>query len=151
MMTIFLGNKLIMWASVLTILVLSPLSETLAATKDSKPFAVFINEGRADVQIDVVSEDKKDKAILPLRPGTIEGALFSGGHVELHTSSKNMVSGRLLFTRLLPTPMSAPEFMEKGTRTFYFRVADGKIVLVKPTDLTLKERKWLKERTAAGW
>jgi|SRR5437868_8738585 len=150
MMTI-LGNKLGISASVLALLVLSPLSETLEAAKDSKSFAVFMNESRADVQINVVSEDKRDKAVLPLRPGTIEGALFSGGHVELRTSSKDMVSGRLLFACPLPTAVSAPEFMEKSTQTFYFRIVGGKVILLKPTHLTSKERKWLKERTRQGW
>jgi hypothetical protein len=151
MITTLLGNKFSVSATALSLLVLSALSETLGATSDLKAIAVFINEGRAEIQVNVISADKKDKTILPLRPGTIERTLFVGGQVELRTSSKDIVSGRLLFTRLLPTPMTAPEFMEKGTRTFYFRVVDEKIVLMKPTDLTSKERKWLKERTKGGW
>jgi hypothetical protein len=151
MITMLLGSKFSMAASVLSLLVLSATSKSSGAIGDIEANAVFINEGRAEIQVNVISEDKKDKTILPLRPGTIERTLFAGGHVELYTSSKDIVSGRLLFTRLLPTPMTGPEFMEKGTRTFYFRVVGGKIILVKPTDLTSKERKWLKERTKEGW
>src|SRR5205085_8288054 len=151
MMTMLLGNKFSIATSVLSLLVLSATSKELGATGDSEAIAVFINEGRAEIQVNVISEDKKDGTILPLRPGTIERTSFAGGQVKLYTSSKDIVSGRLLFTRSMPTPTTAPEFIEKGTRTFYFRVVGGKIILVKPTDLTSKERKWLKERTKGGW
>src|SRR5205814_9816672 len=92
--------------ALLTILILP---EALSAPRDRKPFFVFINEGPAKIQIEVVSDDKKDKVILPLRPEAIEGALSPGGRGEaqLYTSSKDMVSGRLLFNRSLPTPMTA--------------------------------------------
>jgi hypothetical protein len=129
------------------------LPEALSAPRDRKPFFVFINEGRAKIQIEVVSDDKNDKIVLPLRPEAIEGAVSPGGRGEarLYTSSKDMVSGRLLFTRSLPTPMTAREFFETKTASFYFRVVDHKIILVKPADLTPKERRWLKERTRGGW
>src|SRR5436190_19930580 len=139
MMTILLGNRFSIAASVLSLLVLSALPETLGAIGASEAIAVFINEGR-EIQVNVISEDKKDETIFPMRPGTIERTSFAGGQVKLYTPSKDIVSGRLLFTRSMPTPMSAPEFMEKGTRTFYFRVVGGKIILVKPRDLISKER-----------
>lgn len=151
MMTIVAGNKFRISAAVMSLLTLSAVSKTLATRQGIGAIAVFINEGHINIQVDVVSEDKKDKTILPLHPGQMERTSFAGGHVELRTSSKNIVSGRLLFTRSMPTPVTAPELMEKDTRTFYFRVVGRKISLVKPTDLTSKERKWLTERTKEGW
>jgi hypothetical protein len=150
-MTMLLGNKFNIAASVLSLLVLRATPKALGAIGDIEANAVFINEDRAEIQVNVISEDKKDKTILPLRPGTIERTLFAGGQVKLYTPSKDIVSGRLLFTRSMPTPMTAPKFFERSTRTFYFRVVGGKIILVKPTDLTAKERKWLTERTKRGW
>jgi hypothetical protein len=126
-------------------------AETLGSKRGNKFFAVFINASRASIQIEVISQDEKDEAVLPLRPGAIAGAMFAKGHVELRTSSKDMVSGRLLFSCSLPSPESAPEFYERTTGTFYFRVVEGKVVLVKPENLTLKERKRIAELTKAGW
>lgn len=144
-------NKFSLLASVLTLLVLGALSETSGSIPDSEANGVFINEDRATIQVEVISEDKKDKTIMILPPEAIERTLFARGQVRLYTPSDNNVSGRLLFTRSLPTPMTAPKFLEQETRTFYFRVVGRKIILVKPTDLTSKERKWLKERTKYGW
>jgi hypothetical protein len=127
------------------------LPETSPATEPDKAIAVFMNEGHVPIQVNVISEDKTDETVFPLRPGQMERTLFARGHVELHTSSKDIVSGRLLFTRSMPTPTSAPEFMEPRTRAFYFRVVGGNISLVKPTALTAKERRRLGERTKQGW
>src|SRR2546423_14699530 len=151
MMAIISGNKFWISTTVVSLLALSAVSKTLAARQDIGAIAVFINEGHTKIQVHVVSEDKKDKTTLPLHPGQMERTSFAGGHVELYTASKDIVSGRLLFARSLPTPVTAPEFIERDTRTFYFRVVERKIFPVKPTDLTSKERKWLKERTKEGW
>jgi hypothetical protein len=139
------------FAAVASVLVLSTVSQGSAARQDITAIAVFMNEGRTNIQVDVVSEDKKDKTILPLHPGQMERTSFSRGHVELHTVSTDIVSGRLLSSRSMPTPISAPEFMEPRTRTFYFRVVGAKILLVKLTDLTAEERRRLDERTKEGW
>jgi hypothetical protein len=138
-------------AAVVWLLVLSALSEAPAAGRETGVIAVFINEAHTNVQIDVVSEDKKDKTILPLHPRQMERTASSRGHVELRTASKDIASGRLLFSRSMPTPISAPDFMERRTRTFYFRVVDAKILLVKPKDLTVEERRRLDERMKEGW
>jgi hypothetical protein len=151
-MTIILFRKTFHTSvGVLSLLALSAASQAWGAIANTEAVGVFMNEGRAKIQVNVISEDRKDRTILPLRPGAIERTLYSGGQVELYTSSKDLISGRLLFTRSLPTPISASGFMEKGTRTFYFRVVDGKIILVKSSDLTPKERKWLKEKLKSGW
>ena|SRR5438874_12685753 len=151
-MTIILSRKTIhTLVAVFSLLALSAASQALGAIENTETVGVFMNEGHAKIQVNVISEDRKDRTILPLRPGAIERTLYSGGQIELYTSSSDLVSGRLLFTRSLPTPLSASEFMEKGTRIFYFRVIDGKIMLVKSSDLSPKERKWLRERTKRGW
>lgn len=146
-----LRNQCKICASLICLAVLSSTAQILGTLQGNEAIAVFINEGRAGIQVNVVSEDKTDKTVLPLHPKQIERTLFKRGQVELYAASEDMVSGRLLFTQRLPTPNTAPEFMEKPTRTFYFRVADGKITLVKPVDLTSKERKWLKEKAKQGW
>jgi len=128
------------------------LPKTWGAVRESQATGVFINEDHAKVQINVISKDKKEAAEMILAPEAIErSVLFAGGEVKLYTPSKDVVSGRLLFSRSLPTPSTASEFMERSTRTFYFRVRDRKITLVKPKDLTSTERRWLMERTKAGW
>jgi hypothetical protein len=129
----------------------SAFTASLGAKPADEAIAVFMNEGSTPIQVNVISRDKTDKTILPLRPGAIEHTLFSGGEAKLYTQSEDVVSGRLLFTLLLPTPMRAPEFMEKEARTFYFRVVDDKIKLVKASDLTPKERKRLAEKAKRGW
>ena len=138
-------------AAVASLLVLSGMSEASAAGQETGAIAVFMNEGHTNIQVDVVSHDKKDKTILPLHPRQMERTSFSRGHVELHTASKDIVSGRLLFSRSMPTPISAPNFMEPRTRTFYFRVVDTKILLLKPKDLTVEEKRRLDEKTKEGW
>jgi hypothetical protein len=144
-------NKFSLFGSVLSLLVLSALSVTLGATRDIEANGVFINEGHLRIQINVISKDRKETTIFTLRPGTIDRTLFAGGQVKLYTVSKDTFSGRLLFTRSLPTPLTAPQFLEQDTHSFYFRVVDGKIILVKPRDLTSKERKWLEEKRKEGW
>jgi hypothetical protein len=145
-----LRNRFGIFPVVCSLLVVSAFT-ALGAKRNSTAIAVFMNEGGAQIQVNVISRDKTDKTILPLRPGAIERTLFTAGELELYTPSEDVVSGRLLFTLSLPTPATAPEFMEKGTRTFYFRIVDEKIKLVKARDLTPKERNSLAERTKRGW
>jgi hypothetical protein len=136
----------------LVLLALINRSETLGATRDVGASAVFINEGRAKVQINVISKDTREQGVMILPPRAIErSVLFAGGQVRLYTPSKDIVSGRLLFSRSLPSPTTAAEFLEKESRTFYFRVAGRKITLIKPTELSPKEKTWLAERTKGGW
>jgi hypothetical protein len=136
----------------LGLLALVALSETLGAVRDTDATGIFINGSHVKIQVSVVSKDEKEAGEMVLPPEAIErSVLFAGGRAKLYTPSKDVVSGRLLFTLPLPTPTTAPEFFERSTRRFYFRVIDRKIVLVRPGDLTSKEKEWLRERTRAGW
>ena len=95
-------------AAVASLLVLSAVSQGSAARQDITAIAVFMNEGRTNIQVDVVSEDKKDKTILPLHWADGAHLIQSRTCRASHTASKDIVSGRLLSSRSMPTPSLHP-------------------------------------------
>ena len=58
-------------AAVASLLVLSAVSQGSAARQDITAIAVFMNEGRTNIQVDVVSEDK-NRAYRSKRRSTID-------------------------------------------------------------------------------
>lgn len=104
----------------------------------------YLNEGRSLIELDLVSKDGSETTNIPLSPGRIDHAVIGEGQTKVYTPAEEIAKRRLLSTIPTPTPKTAPEFFEKETRTFYFRIIAGKVTLVKPRDLTTNERKRLK-------
>jgi hypothetical protein len=118
-----------------------------AASNRSAPLEVlgtYLNEGRSLIEIDLVSKDGRETTNIPLPPGRIDHAAIGEGQTRIYTPAEEIAKRRLLSTIPTPTLRTAPEFFEKETRTFYFRITEGKVILVKPRDLTASERKRLK-------
>ena len=105
----------------------------------------YLNKGRGLIEIDVVSKHGRDTTNIPLSPGRIARALIEDGQTKIYAPAEEMAKRRLLSSIPTPTPKTAAEFLEKNTRTFYFRIVAGKISLVRPRDLTTTERRHLRE------
>jgi hypothetical protein len=145
MKTILFPSKLRLCVWLLSVLVLSTRSKASPAPLGDQVYGVFFNEGRSAVQLNIINLKKKSAGIGSLSAGeTTIIDLRNGDEARVYTPSKDMLSGRLLSTCPLPIPSSSPEYFENATRTFYFRIVGGKVVLLKPRDLTAEERKQVK-------
>lgn len=111
----------------------------------AKVMGTYFNEGRNLVELDLISKDGKEGTTIPLSPGRIDRAVITEGRTKIYMPSEGTSARRLLSTSRIPTPKSAREFFDKEQQTFYFRIVAGKVTLVKPGDLTPKERRQLKE------
>ncbi len=131
--------------ALMSVLLLGGIAEAASpVTRESKVIGTYLNEGTRSVELNLISTDGADTSIINLWVGRIARAVITEGHTKVYTPSENLASRRLLSTRKTPTPESAPEFLEKKTRTFYFRVVGGKVVLIRPQDLTPKEKERLR-------
>src|SRR6266446_5480880 len=142
MKTILFPSRLRLCVWLLSVLILSTRSNASSAPRSEQVYGVFFNEGRAAVQLNIINLKKKSTGIGSLFAGeTTIIDLHNGDEAKVYTPSKDMLSGRLLSTCPLPTPSASPEFFENATRTFYFRIVGGKVVLLKPRDLSAGEKK----------
>ena len=132
------------WTSLFVLLILVAQSEGASGKeKDSEVVGTYFNEDRVLLELNLISKDGRDISIIPIEPGRIDRAVISEGLTKLYIPSEEMATRRLLSTSPTATLKSAPEFCERETGTFYFRVIHGEVILVKPKDLTATERKRL--------
>lgn len=132
------------WTSLFLVLILVAQSEAAwRRGKDSEIVGTYFNEDRMLVELNLISKDGSDISIIPLEPRRIDRAVIGPGLTKLYIPSEEMATRRLLSTSPTPTLKSAPEFFDKETGTFYFRISRGKVILVKPKDLTAAERQRL--------
>lgn len=144
-MILTVGSRLSLKAALAGVLFLSGLAESAPlAAKESSVIGTYLNEGTRPVELNVISKDGADTSVINLWVGRIARAVLTEGRTKVYTPSESMASRRLLSTGVTPTPESAPEFFEKKTRMFYFRVVGGKVTLVRPEDLTVKEKERLR-------
>lgn len=143
MTTILCNSRFGLFWSLFGLLIFSTQSDASARTRNMEVIGLFFNVGNSTVQLNVISMDRKETTIMTLDPGRIGSTAIVEGEARVYTPSKSMTSGRLLSTCPVPTPEAAPEFFEKGTRTFYFRVRNGKVKLAKPRELTSREKRQL--------
>jgi hypothetical protein len=144
-MILTVGSRLSLKAALAGVLFLSGLAEAAPpAARKSKVIGTYLNEGPHSIELNVISKDGADTSIINLWVGRIARVVITEGWTKVYTPSESMASRRLLSTRATPTPESAPEFFEKKSRTFYFRVVGGKVTLVRPQDLTVKEKERLR-------
>jgi hypothetical protein len=119
----------------------TPLSQ---AASDADVLAIYFNEGARLVEIDILSKDRREGTNIPLSAGRIDRAVISEGRMMVYAPAKEMAKRKLLSSITTPSPKSSPEFFDKMMRSFYFRIVDGKIRLVRPQDLTTDEKSRLK-------
>ena len=132
------------WPSLFVVLILATQFE--AASRTATPpeiIGTYFNEGPILVELNLISKDGREVTMIPFTPGRIVRAAISEGQTKVYIPSKEMATRRLLSTSPTPTPKSAPAFFERETRTFYFRIISGKVILIKPRDLTTNEKKRL--------
>ena len=136
-----IGRSLHLWVGLVAVLILSAQSEAASrGVRGSEVIATFFNEGHSTVQLNLISKDGRDTTILTFSPGQIERAVIHEGQIKVYTPSERLSSRQLLSTREMPTPRLAAEFFENATQTFYFRVSGKNVTLVKPRNLTVRER-----------
>jgi hypothetical protein len=129
-------------ARLLSILILSnQFQAALLQAKESPIIGTFFNEGHSTVEVNVVSKDGRDTTVLTFSPGQIDRAIIEAGVIKVYTPAEKVSLRRLLSTRTTPTVGLEPEFFDQKARTFYFRVVDGKVTLIKPAQLTSEERR----------
>jgi hypothetical protein len=130
-----------LWMSLFILLISATQSNAASrTTSPPKVIAIYFNEGRVLIELNLISKDGKEGTIIPLLPGRIERVAISEGKTKVYIPSEQMATRRLLSTSTTPTPKSAAEFSERETRSFYLRVVGGKVILVKPRDLSADER-----------
>ena len=132
------------WAIVIFAIAIAVPLEAIAARSSSRVFGTFLNEGNILIEIDVVSQDGREGITIPLDPGHIDRTNICPGTTKLYLPSRNGEERRMLWSGPTPTPASAPDYFEKRTRMFYFRIVARKVVLVRPSDLTDVERRNIK-------
>jgi hypothetical protein len=113
------------------------------AVSGAEVIGTYFNEGPSLVELEIISKDGRERAVIPITPGRIDRAVITEGETRLYLPAEQRSDRRLLSTITTPTPKSAPEFLDHPTRMFYFRIIGKKITLVKPQDLTADERKRL--------
>ena len=138
------NNTFTLCAAILGLLFVPGQSEARSAIRGSEVIGTFFNEVSDTVQVNLISSDRKETIILTISPGQIDRAILTGGETRVYVPSENVSSGRLLSSAATPTLKSAAEFFDKEARTFYLRVAQGRVTLVKPQSLTEMERKRLR-------
>ena len=134
--------------SKVTLLISAALLATLTVGASTDPrrldvIGLFINDDSRELQIDLVSSDGKDITNLTLSSNQIDTAAMMNGEIRVYVSTQRLSDRRLLSICRMPSPESAPKFFDRKDRRFYFRIAKGKAILVKPVDLTIRERKLL--------
>jgi hypothetical protein len=145
MKTIRLTSGLRLCMGLLGLAILSTQSNASPSPRSKAIYGVFFNESRGALQLNIVNPRKKDTSIATIRGGNMELAVLHAGDLaKIYTSSTDMLSGPLLASYPIPNPDRTPEFFETSSRTFYFRLVGRNIVLLKPADLTIRQRKQVK-------
>lgn len=138
-------NRYALWAPLVAVLMSVATSSEATPLPNLKSAVIgtFLNKGPTTVEVNIISKDRSDISIFTLSSGQVERALLTAGRMKVYTPSESMSSRRLLFAATTPEPATSSEYFEERTRTFYFRIAAGRLILVKRSDLTAQERKVL--------
>ena len=105
-------------------------------------YGVFLNEGPTPVELELFNKAGQLVASATMSPGEIHKTAIVEGQAKIHTATESLLTGRLLSSYPIGSEKSAPEFFESSSRTFYFRIKDGEIVLVRPSDATEVKKRW---------
>lgn len=118
--------------------------ETLARPpiKEVKIYGIFFNEGPDTIRLDVVNKARNENDSMTLSPGDVLKTVIVEGTAKLSLPSTAASPGPVLSACAVPTERSASDFFEESTRTFYFRVWDGRISLVKPQQARKAKKRW---------
>lgn len=105
-------------------------------------FCVVLNEGPATVRVELVNKAGNESTDMTLSPGEIHKTAVVEGQAKVYTPSESLFTGKLLSSCVVPSEKLAPEFFDSSTRTFYFRIRNGKIALVRPQEATTLKKRW---------
>jgi hypothetical protein len=112
------------------------------SVKGVRVYGIFFNEGPETIRLDIMNRPGNERDSMTLSPGDVLKTVVVEGTANVSRPSSAASPGPALSTCHMPTETSAPDFFEESTRTFYFRVADGRIKLVKPQQARAAKARW---------
>lgn len=95
--------------------------------KGVETYGIFFNNGPGLVKLDLANRLGNEHTEITLARDEIEKTAVAEGIAKIFS-----VSGAELSQCKIPSEKSAPELFDASTRTFYFRIHNGSIALVKP-------------------
>lgn len=123
------------------------------SAKGVRIYGIFFNEGPDTVRLDVVNKAENENDSMTLSAGDVLKIVIVEGIVKVSLPSTAAFPSPALSTCIVPTEKSEPEFFEESTRTFYFRVANGRVALVKPQQARVPKERWreIERKSRDGW
>ena len=110
--------------------------------KGVRVYGIFFNEGPDTIRLDVVNKAGNENDSMTLSPGDVLKTVIVEGTAKVSPPSTGASPGPVLSTCIVPTANSARDFFEESTRTFYFRVTNGRVELVKPPQARAAKERW---------
>lgn len=110
--------------------------------KEVKTYGIFFNEGSDTIRLDVVNKAGNENDSMTLSPGDVLKTVIAEGTARVSLPSTTAFPGQALSACGVPTETSASDLFEESTRTFYFRVRDGRISVVKPQEAQTAKKRW---------
>lgn len=105
--------------------------------KGIETYGIFLNEGPGLVKLDLSNRLGNEHTEIRLAPDGIEKTEVVEGIAKIFS-----VSGAELSQCEIPSEKSAPGFFDASGRTFYFRIHNGSIALVRPDVAGDLKRRW---------
>jgi hypothetical protein len=105
-------------------------------------FGIFENKGPETVRIETMNKTGNESTEMILAPGELTKTVITEGKVRVSALSKDLSPIKLLSTSAMPTVHSARNYFETATRTFYFSLTDGKMLLLKPNKAAEMRKRW---------
>jgi hypothetical protein len=110
--------------------------------KGIKTYGIFFNEGPDTIRVDVVNKPRNERTTMTLSPSDVLKTVIVEGTAKVSRPSTNAFPGPALSECTVPNEKSALDCFEESTRTFYFRVRDGRIALVRPREALAAKKRW---------
>jgi len=105
-------------------------------------FGMFENAGPDSVRLVKVNDAENQMFHMTLAPGDIDKTVITDGKIGVFALSPDSSPVRLLSVYPIPASNSAPNYFDKSTQTFYFRVANGTISPVRPDKAQRMRKRW---------
>ncbi len=113
-----------------------------APVKGVDVYGLFLNDGPSTVELELFDKSGQLAASATLSPSEVYHAAITEGEARVYTPSESLSSGRLLSRCSIGSEKSAADFFDTSSRTFYFRIKDGKVILVRPTEAIPLKKRW---------
>jgi hypothetical protein len=121
-------------------------SQVIGPPKKLEMYGIFCNDGPITVRVEISNWRGNEKTEMILAAHEITKTVIVKGMAKVYTPTDRLSSGKLLSTMTVPEGTSALQFFETSTRTFYFRIRNGRIGLVRPNEAMRRQWEALERR-----